>query len=182
MEELETERLFEVLREPSNARSQKVEVLALLREHVEHLVQQGRALVVLIQGGQLVELVDDEEVHLAEVRAVEDTLLRHDEDVASAGLLERLCDDRVVLAKLRKPSPRLVDEGERRDNDDDVLEALGRHDRVDDEALAEAGRRAQHDALARHERVEDLRLWVVEDDAVEFRRTVRLEREQICQP
>ena len=58
---------------------------------------------------ELVELVDDEEIHILDMGVFNDTLLGVDEDVALDGLLAEMGDDLVVVSELQHSPARFID-------------------------------------------------------------------------
>ena len=126
-----------------NVGSEQIELRLGARELMEREIKFDRASFVRLMAQiEFVELVDDEKIDIRQVDPLADALLRQHIDIRRFQVcrLRRVRNDMNPVPETADEAlPSLVDQGQGRHHDDDLLEPPQRDHGIDQQALAYAG-------------------------------------------
>ncbi|MNJ15413.1 hypothetical protein D3C77_96600 [compost metagenome] len=131
-------------------------------------VDGARAFLVVVCQVNFVELVQHEELNIRQIRALKHPLLGEKVDVNLVNLsrLSGMRNEVEVLKSSDQSATGFVDQRDGRNDYHHLLESSLRQYRVDDKALAYAGRGAKHDVAALHDQAEHMSLEVMKHHAL----------------
>ncbi|MCY1440164.1 hypothetical protein D9M71_564270 [compost metagenome] len=166
----------------------QIKLLGDLKQLAERDVELNDAFVLVIRcavfelsEGQLVKLVDDEEVDVGNVVSLVHPLLRQDVDgPIRMALLRAVMNYLVAIAEPRlQPTTRFVGKGHGWNHQHEPFQVTQAEQRVHDGAFSHASRRAEHHILTSLEQIEYVELHRVKNKAVREGGPVQIQHSQL---